>query len=321
MSGSLSLRVVLVVTVCCLLALVLWGHIASNAVWASVLTNSAHGPVFSAIAVILLILRREHIHSPRSLWWNAGMIVLAAIVAGVIIELVQGVLGRDAEVQDVFNDALGAIAGAGFYIYFNTPKPARHASALLAAPLASAVLASILLLLPSVTVATAYLLRNLRFPVLIDANATLGSYFLDAYDGITVERTRLPAELQPGPSATEGLHVTGAKGPWAFGFWETCADWRGKQFYAIKIANPTDQQLELWLRLFDQRHERNRQYGFHSNVQFKPHSVSTARIPLKDLAMATGRQHVDLSAMAGVIVSGPPVPDVRGLYLIKMWLE
>lgn len=320
MKRLLRSRLLFAGMVACLLILVLLGRLPTDADWAVTLTNSAHGPVFGAVTLALLARRREHIRDQRSLWGNVAFAVLLAIVLGAVVEVLQHFLGRDAELRDLGYDALGAFAAAGFFINQKMRALGHGTTARPVAAVVCASLASGFLLLPGATSALAYVMQANRFPVLLDGEGFLGGYFLRTYDCVAV-KSALPGSLDLDNPGTTGLHVTGTEAGWALGFWETTKDWRGRKFYAIRIANPNAQELVLRLRFFDRRRKRSRGYSYYRTVRFEPHAVSTARVSLDEMAAAIGPQQMDLSRMAGVIAYGSSVPDARGFYLIRMWLE
>src|SRR5688572_13467347 len=92
-----------------LLALVQFAILPAQPKILSVLNNFAHGPVFGALAIVLLgWLRPRFIPSPWSAY--AGAFVLA-VAAGGALEVLQIFTRRDASLTDVITNALGAGCG------------------------------------------------------------------------------------------------------------------------------------------------------------------------------------------------------------------
>lgn len=302
-----------------LVAFVLVGRIPSNARWALILGNSAHGPVFAVVAAVILGLRGAFARCGLKQCLTAFVLALGL---GVAVEIVQSFIGRDAELKDVVTDALGAAAGIFIFVAYaelrRTPrsKP-RIVYALLAFSIATLVVAA-----PLLQAGAAYIAKDIRFPTLVDANAPLGMYFVTAYDGITAEVAPLPIDLGSDENTKLGLRVRpGSLFPWGLGLSEMVADWRAKSFVVIQLANAADTPLKLQTRIYDVHHADNRRFGYYLPIEVPPYGVSTQRIPLAMLGAADGEHHVDLSAVTGIVFYGMRADDARDFYLMKVWLE
>ncbi len=88
------------------LALVVWGELTSHGpslethVWDKLLHFTAY---FGLALIATLAVRAD-----RRIWW----ILLALIVLGGVLEIVQGMVGRDADFHDEIANSIGALTGA-----------------------------------------------------------------------------------------------------------------------------------------------------------------------------------------------------------------
>ena len=100
---------------CAVLALVLFGQIPGHGRWVSELGNSAHGPAFAIVTLILLALLRRVPGRNASILHDYSLAIAGALLLGALIELMQLATGRDASFSDLGRDTLGALAATGFF--------------------------------------------------------------------------------------------------------------------------------------------------------------------------------------------------------------
>jgi VanZ family protein len=88
------------------LAVVIWGELTSHGppiethIWDKLL----HFTAYFGLALIAALAVRAN----RKLIW----IVIALIILGEVLEILQGMLGRDADIKDEIANTLGAVVGA-----------------------------------------------------------------------------------------------------------------------------------------------------------------------------------------------------------------
>lgn len=302
-----------------LVAFVLVGRIPSHARWAFILGNAAHGPVFAVVAASILGLRRTPAQVGLKQCLTAFVLALGL---GIAVEIVQSFIGRDAELKDVVTDALGAAAGIFLWVACaELRRTPRSKPRIVYASLAFSI-AILVITAPLIQAGAAYIAKDRRFPILVDAHALLGMYFVTAYDGITAEISPLPDDLRSDDHTKLGLRVRpGVLFPWGLGLSETVADWQAKSFVVIRLANAADTPLKLQIRIYDEHHADNRRFGYYLPTEAPPYGVLTQRIPLAMLGAAGGERHVDLSAVTGIVFYGMRPEDARDFYLLKIWLE
>jgi hypothetical protein len=306
--------------------LVLFGRLPFQGRWVGDLSNAAHGPAFMLITVILLTLLTRFSSRAQSLRVQYATAIAAAIVLGIMVELAQGSLGRDAELGDLWRDTLGVLAGAGGFLVFDPridESPRRRL--LRRAGVVVAGIACLLILAPLIPTAAAYLHRHRDFPVLADFGSRQAGYFVGFYSGTTVAREALPADLVGGGDSVVGLRVrhSGERGWWGLRLRELYPDWRGHQRLVLDLANLADDTLQLKIRIWDRDPLRGRESdpGYRGEMEIPPRSREVSAIPLVDLATAAGRGGLDLSTVHLILLSGKAAKGGTDLYVIRVWLE
>jgi hypothetical protein len=300
------------------LLVVLFGRLPGQGRWVIDLSNAAHGPAFALVTLVVFALLR-HSSAPKiSIFGEYSAAILISIFLGGLIELLQHFTGRDADLIDLWTDALGTLAVAGGLLAFDRRVQAtpRRLGYLVS------VVACLLMLAPLAMTATAYLKRHLGFPTLVDFRLPLATSFLHAGVSATMERAQLPRELQSDARASIGVraHLTEKTG-WVLVLSEPVADWRGYTNLNLDVANPTDEPLALRLRVFDQPHGRSRHTGYRGSIAIAPHSRAIHSVALAALASGTGQAQVDTSRIHSVVIARARANRAREFYLVRIWLD
>lgn len=305
------------------LAVILFGQIPGRGRWAAELGNSAHGPAFAIVTLILIALRRRMPGRNTRILRDYSLAITVAMLLGALIELMQLATGRDASFSDLVRDSLGALAATGFFTLVD-PRvrvlPSRRPIRLIG--LLVGVASTVILVAPLIITGAAYLQRQRNFPTLVDFNSPLSAYFLGVYSAVTVERETLPNTLPWGRQGNIGLHarLAGNKG-WGLALWEPYPDWRGYRHLAIDLANPTDLPLLLQVRVRDRKQGNDRQTGYLGRIEIAPRSRATQMIALRDLTAAEGRAYVDLAIVHSIVLTRHPSNRALEFYVMRIWLE
>jgi hypothetical protein len=305
------------------LAVVLFGQIPGHGRWTAELGNSAHGPAFAIVTLILIALLRRVPGRNASILRDYSLAIAVALLLGALIELMQLAIGRDASFSDLGRDMLGALAATGFFTLvdprvraLSSRRPTRLIGVLVG------VASTLILLAPLSITGAAYLQRHRSFPTLVDFSSPLSAYFLGAYSAVTVERAALPNTLDGGRQGSIGLHARLAdnKG-WGLALWEPYPDWRGYQRLAVELANPTDLPLLLQVRVRDRNQGNDRQSGYLGTIEIAPRSRATHVIALREFTAAVGRAYVNPAIVRSIVLTRNPSNRAREFYLMRIWLE
>jgi hypothetical protein len=302
-----------------LLAVVVFSPPPGSTRWMKTLEDSAHGPVFGCIALLLWGLLRM---VPRLQRWAAGreyiIALIAAIVLGGLSELAQIPAGRDASWMDWRNDVLGAIGALALVRAFE-PRP-RQARSRRAASLAVVLGIVAILSAPLALSTLEYRRRDASFPVLADFTADYDRYFIEQGNS-TVE----PAVL-PGPWATHELElamlVKFLDGDYpGIAIIETPPDWRAYASLALDLTNPTDSELRLRLRVHDAQHNQEYPDRYNTSVAIAPHTRTVVRVPLSDVRFGPATRLLDIAHVQGVVLFRLRGSHAGQMYFSRAWLE
>lgn len=296
-------------------SLALVARLPSHPLIIGVLNNFAHAPVFGAFAVVVLVLLRRHTSLPALAVYFVAF--LLALAAGGAVELVQPLLGRAAELRDLRNDALGALAGLALHGAIVDGSARRRVPTV-----AVAIAAAMPAVWPVAEASQAYLVRLLRFPVIVQGLASGEQYFIQV-QGAAVVPEVLPAAWAR-PEDPESLHIRIASGSWpGIHHLEPQPDWSGYSLLKLDLTNPDDRPLNLTLRVHDRAHDNRASDRFNRSFDLKPRIRAVLSIPLREIAEAPIGRTLDLSRVAGLILftSGDPLEIGREYYVTRIWLE
>lgn len=312
--GALALTVIGI-----LLVTVVFAPVPGHRRWIGVIHNASHAPIFGCIAVLMLVVIRSHARlallTPKRQYLLAFIV---AVLLGIATEIAQIPTGRDASVNDAFNDMLGALAFlAVLYAIDRRTRGAKPVRAI------AVVAAALILAIPAAPVVRAtvkYQQRDSRFPVLAEFSHGYDRFFI-------MQRWSVfgPAQL-PRPwasGATESaMHVQFLAGPYpGMDFIEPSPDWSSYATLALDMTNPTSQPLELVVRVHDDAHDNQVDDRFNRVVSVPPATRAVLRIALSDVRAAPRTRQLDLRHVAGLIVFRTEASRADEMYLSKVWLE
>jgi len=306
-----------------LLAAVVFAPVPGDTRWIRTLHNSAHAPIFGCVSLLTLFVVRNH---PRlasvSLVGQYALALAAALVLGILTELLQIPAGRDASVEDALHDVIGAVAVLGIFAAFDSRVRVltRSSAVRLAAALIGGVALAVAIA-PVTRAAFKYQQRDERFPVLADFTARYDRYF------ILQQSARFSPARLPAPWASEAgekaMHVELLDGPYpGLNFIELGPDWSGYTTLAIDLTNPTSLALRFVLRVHDAAHNNHPNDRFSRRFELAPRTRQIIRIPLQDVAAGPSARELDLRRVAGMILfRTDDSPRANELYLARAWLE
>jgi glycopeptide antibiotics resistance protein len=304
-----------------LLLLVLFGQVPGDRRWAAVLGDAAHGPVFGLFAVIVIGLLRR-LRAPATPVRDYLIAFAVALAAGSLIELAQRALNRDASLDDLLRNALGAVTGIALFAVFDQELRKNAVGQLISrSGILIGGIGAALLLVPLVTTVWAYVVRDRDFPQLVDFDSLASTYFIATYSAVTVERERISAVLADGADRDVGLRArVSIRKRWAIVLWEPSPDWRNFKQLALDILNPTDTTLLLLVRIRDGDERGTRPAVDLGAMEVPPRSRATRRIPLQP-QVTDGDTYVDFGAIRGLILRHHPANRAQEFYLMRIWLE
>ena len=306
-----------------LLWAVVFAPVPGDTRWIRTLHNSAHAPIFGCVALLTLVIIRA---SPRLATFEPAKqyAIALAVVAflGLLTELLQIPTGRDASVEDALHDVIGAVALLGLFAVFD--EQVRTVSRAIAVRCVAGVVGLVALALAAAPVTRAaikYQQRDARFPVLADFTGRYDRYFI-FQQWAEFSPASMP-EAWASRAGERAMHVQLLEGPYpGMDFIELPPDWSGYSTLAIDLTNPTQNGLQLVVRVHDAAHNKDVSDRFNRVLELPPGARQVFRIPLQDVATAPRTRVLDLHQIAGMIIFqiGKP-PRADELYFSRAWLE
>ncbi len=278
-----------------LLCAVVFAPVPGDTRWIRTLHNSAHAPIFGCVALLTLIIIRAR---PRlaSLGLVKQYAIALAVVLflGVLTELLQIPAGRDASVEDVLHDVIGAVALLGLFAVFDEQVRAlARAPAVRSVAAAIGIVALAVAAAPVGRAAAKYQQRDERFPVLADFTERYDRYF------ILQQSAEFSPASMPAPWASkageQAMHVQLLDGSYpGMNFIEAPPDWSRYSTLAMDFTNPTSSSLRFVVALHDATHSIPESDRFNQVIELPPgtRQVFSPAIASSRSAPGQGRDHL-----------------------------
>jgi hypothetical protein len=235
-------------------------------VWRT-LENAGHMPLFFLVTLgVMFVLRGDARFTGPRLYLIAG---LAGAGAGLLSEVIQRPLARDASWEDVYADIVGVVCALATYALLDDRHPLRRWMRLIAMFVAIGCIA--IYVTPIVNMARAYLHRDGQFPVLASFQSRLELYWTVSI-GVRRDIVDDTLEVQFVADDFPGLS-----------FHEPVPDWSAYRSLVLDVENPADQTLHLGVRVHDLKHNRQFNDRFNRRFDLAARQRKTLRISLTDL--------------------------------------
>jgi VanZ family protein len=303
-----------------LIVVVIFSPAPGNTRWIRTLHNSAHGPIFGCIALLMLHVIRAH---PR--WKRLGsqlpylLALLVSTLVGVATEIAQGFIGRDASFSDAFHDVLGAAAFLALFSLIDRQLQVRSRTIRTSMLIVGVALLAFLAT-PIVRSAADYRQRDQLFPVLADFSRTFDRYFI-SQRFTTVDHAALP----PPWAATaneSAMRVAFLAGTYpGIEIAEPLPDWTAYSTLVFDITNPSDLDLELVLRIDDANHNQQYSDRFNKSYRVPAHTRSVLRVPLAEVEAGPVARALDMKKVASVVLFRSESSAAPEMYFSRAWLE
>jgi hypothetical protein len=272
--------------------------------------NAGHMPLFFLITLGFLLVLRDYAwfrSGPARGGWLYLVGALVGMGGGLLTEVIQKPLHRDASWDDVFADAIGALCAVGLYALFDRRTTLKRWHRLLAAVVAVACMA--IYLSPIVAMGRAYLHRNAQFPVLADFHSRLELYWAV---GIGARRDIVDDHLV--------VEYVSDDFP-GLSFHEPVADWRAYRTLVIDVGNPAAEPLDLGLRIHDKKHNRRFNDRFNRHFMLGPGERRALRIALEDIRHGPRTRLMDMQQISDITLFRGKPEGSRHLVVYAMRLE
>lgn len=304
-----------------LLSLVQCASLPATPKFLGVINNFAHGPVFGALALVLLRLLLPRLR-PR-IWLAYGAALSLAVAAGVALEILQIFSSRDASLADALTDAAGAGCALCVAAYFDRSAwRADRRSRGRAAVLFAGFVLLVVLLIPLGHALIAYSVRTSQFPTVMKFSSRMDLYFTEARDAETA-LVALPQVASGGDRGT-ALRIRFFGDDWpGISNIEPSPDWRQYRVLKLDVMNTGASALVLGLRV----HDIGRGVGYDDRFNTELALAANARqvfvVPLTAIESGPVGRKLDLSRIGGLVLFrlSPRDAEGSGILLSRVWLE
>jgi hypothetical protein len=311
-----------------LLAAVFFLSLPGKTLWHRVLLDSGHGPVFAAIAVVLLLMwspaGEGGVHRSRD-YLRTFVVALALGIGTELVQFLQP--NRSVSASDVLHDAAGAALGLALVAISRIGCAGRRSAAaspdpaLRPATLAAVVLVAITVLAwTPLQCARAYAERRASFPQLAPAGRVADAQFIRPH-GAMLAPASLPAQwAQPGDREALRLSFAAGSRP-ALEVFEPAPDWRGYAMLALDVTNPGPAPASFILRVLDARHDWSHEDRLNLPVVIPAGTRTTVRVALQAVAEAPARRPMQMDSIANLMLFATAPLSGEAFYVSRIWLE
>jgi hypothetical protein len=306
-----------------LLAAVFVFALPGQTVWQRVMMDAGHGPVFAAMAVVLLWLQAPAGRGSTYTLRQHGIVLALAVTLGVLTECAQAFLpDRNVSLGDVLHDAMGAVLGLGSFALVERSRAHHDRPPGRAHWLWALVLGSLLALVwTPLECARAYAQRAANFPTLAPIGEPADAVFANARDA-RITHAPVPAPWHRADDTSAALRLDFAAGARpAFELAEIAPDWRGYEVFALDLTNPGEEAASFVLRILDSHHDWSHEDRLNLPVVVPPRTRTTVRVSLDVVEHAPARRPMDLAAIANVMLFATAPSANRSYYVSRVWLE
>lgn len=280
-----------------------------NLWWREVL-NSSHVVLFFFISVVLYFL-----FSTRSFFRSAVAVHAAVLVAGMIIgvsiEMLQGLFQREASVDDLFRNLLGILSGLSFVVLIQQKKLRNKI-------IAGVVLASFFLLgiAPLIQISWDYLQRGKNFPAITVFEEEWFSRF------VHLNNTEFVGETNPEADEGEALHqIRFDPGKYSgIDIVEPEKNWSTYQKLQFEVHSNNAVDITLVLKVVDKMHNQSYNDRFNQRFIIRP-GFNEMTVDLRQIRDAPVARELDLSNISGVQLFLLDVESPLFLGLSDLYLE
>ncbi len=272
--------------------------------WFDTLENGGHVVFFGLLAWWTVRVRLENMSS-QVLYLRIYLWVWFAItLLGGVVELLQGLTGRDPSFNDLLNDGLGA--GLALVSHAKSSRALPDLSRRVRAVIVwLSVLALTAVLMPFAWTTAAYWQRWQQLPVLWQYRSPLDLYFTH----YSRARLRPPqrGDCAPGDAAVASGQAMALRVPLdeehypGFNLDEVAPDWRGYRTVSVAFINPGKVALPITVRVHDRQHQNRVDDRFNRSFVVPP-GPYTLTVPVQDIEHGPTQRLLDLGHIAGFMV-------------------
>ena len=302
---------------------VLFGELPDNSLFWQEVQNSGHTFLFAVAAVLILLLLQDSSakfrRTPLKLYVAAG---LFGLLAGVLTEVVQLLIGSDSSIMDVMRDLTGIVAGLGLFASVDKTLQPHWLKSRQGVKVGLVVLSISIFtagLFPLAHLSAAYVQRNEAFPVIFDLKADWAASFIEIKNAVvkaSVDQQEGNADhlkrlvfVQFKPGIYPGVSMI-----------EPYPDWSLFEALTLDIYSEQAGTFDLVVRVHDEKHSHAYSDRFNKRLVVEV-GENHFHIPLHEIEHAPTGREMDMTRISEIVLfAEQPVVPVS-FYLGVMRLE
>jgi len=238
-------------------------------------------------------------------------IILAGMLIGIGVELVQHYTGREASALDLLTNLLGLISGLCLIEAFPQGKSSKYRRASFVLVMTSVALI-VVCIMPLLLLSASYLQRNKAFPVIAD----FGADWREAF--IKFNQTELHTKDDPGQNDLHWVTFEPTEYP-GISIIEPVSDWTEYDRLVFTLYSNHEYMIRVTVRIHDVVHDQSHSDRYNISLAVEP-GMNMYQILLKDVEQAPLGRTLDMTAIAGLILfaNGLEKPVTLGISNISL---
>jgi len=290
----------------------LFAPLPANTLWWREVFNSGHTVLFAVLSFVIY-RRIKAVTRFSSNLVVYFLVLIAGISFGVLIELLQSFVQRDASLNDLYGDFFGLVAGL-FLIAAYDLKDIQHKK-LAAALLVMASIISILLgLFSLIQLSWCSVERRNAFPVIVDFGAEWSSRF------VRFKNVDMLLRMSPGRGgALYPVRFNRGDYP-GISVIEPEPDWSNYRLLRLNIYSEYEDDVAMSLRIHDDKHNNHFSDRFNMRLLIRP-GLNRVEVPLDQVEHGPVGRELDMTHIAGIILFVAKVDDPVRLEVSNIFLE
>ena len=281
---------------------------ATNLWWREVF-NSGHAILFLFISFVLYY------------WLNATfplsstaityfVVLVTGLLLGIAIEMLQGLLQREVSVDDLYRNICGIISGLGL-VSLTRQK-------MLCNKILMSIFSLVFLLLGTCSlfqISWHYIQRTNAFPIILDFNSAWSASF------VRFNKTEMETSSSKAGDKNQLFRIRFDAGSFpGVSIIEPAPDWSAYRNLRFKVASGYDENMDLFVRIHDRKHDNNYQDRFNQKFIIHP-GLNEIVIPLAQIEKGPLNRDLDLARIAGLILFSSEVEKSRLLEISNIYLN
>ena len=272
-------------------------ELPGNTLFMRELHNTGHTFLFGLLSIVTLRLTQLFLNAKNTDIKPYILSFILSFICGILIEIIQATIDRDADIYDVLRNLLGIISFLGFYYLFNKIRLKVFTlwDILISIMSVALFLSS---LVPIGSLSMAYLNRDNSVPVILDFNSNWAKYFIYSTNA-RIEH------IAPGQHKEFQIYhaqiLFKKNGHSKIEIHETSPDWSDYASLCFSIYSDSGKEYSLNIRIHDTKHNYEHTDRFNKLLLIRPRHNHIC-ISLEEVVNAPMGRLLDISDIVSVII-------------------